>query len=150
MEMPARSTPTICRLSDSRRHQFSAIAPWSTSSRCFENSLPLRINCVFRATTLAIAIVTRLSVSAGHLYISHHFLKWRNHVAHLCSLWTPQSESRLVCRAGPCRQAARTVLRNLPTSSFRRFESCDSDFAADSTCEEAEPVSEEPRFTSLM
>jgi len=46
-------------------------------------------------------------------------------------------------------QIARTVLRNLPTSSLRRFESFDSDFAADSTCEE-ESVSEEPRFTSVI
>src|SRR5882762_782800 len=27
-EVEASSTPTICRLSDSRRHQLSAIAPW--------------------------------------------------------------------------------------------------------------------------
>src|SRR5438552_1421015 len=47
-------------------------------------------------------------------------------------------------------QAARTVLRNLLTSSFRRFESFDSDLAADSTCEDADPVSFEPRCTSMM
>ena len=38
-------------------------------------------------------------------------------------------------------QAARTELRNLPTSPFRRLESDDSDWAAESTCVEAEPVS---------
>src|SRR5207253_7485813 len=36
-------------------------------------------------------------------------------------------------------QAARTELRNLPTSSLRRFESRDRDCAAERTCEEAEP-----------
>ena len=47
-------------------------------------------------------------------------------------------------------QAARTELRNRPTSSLRRLESPESDFAADSTCEEAEPVSLAPRCTSAM
>src|SRR5450432_751479 len=48
------------------------------------------------------------------------------------------------------RQAARTVLRNLPTSSFRRLLSLDSDFAAERTCDEADPVSLAPRCTSVM
>src|SRR5260370_26588823 len=47
-------------------------------------------------------------------------------------------------------QAARTVSRNLPTSSLRRLESDDNDWAAESTCEEAEPVSLAPRCTSVM
>src|SRR5882762_6518733 len=47
-------------------------------------------------------------------------------------------------------QAARTESRNLPTSSLRRLLSPDSDCAADSTCEEAEPVSLAPRCTSVM
>src|SRR5207237_8538802 len=47
-------------------------------------------------------------------------------------------------------QAARTELRNLPTSSLRRLLSPDSDCAADNTCEDAEPVSEAPRCTSVM
>src|ERR671912_391501 len=47
-------------------------------------------------------------------------------------------------------QAARTESRNLPTSSLRRLESLESDCAADSTCEEAEPVSLAPRWTSVM
>src|SRR5882672_9140634 len=48
------------------------------------------------------------------------------------------------------RQAARTEVRNLETSARRRPLSPDSDFAADSTCEEAEPVSVAPRCTSVM
>jgi two-component system, OmpR family, sensor kinase len=47
-------------------------------------------------------------------------------------------------------QAARTVSRNLPTSSFSRLLSLDSDCAAASTCEEAVPVSLAPRCTSVM
>src|SRR5438094_465890 len=47
-------------------------------------------------------------------------------------------------------QAARTVLRNLPTSSLSRLESRDKDCAAESTCEDADPVSVEPRCTSVM
>src|SRR5882724_3515935 len=47
-------------------------------------------------------------------------------------------------------QAARTELRNLPTSSLRRVLSPDSDCAAESTCAEAEPVSLAPRCTSVM
>jgi len=47
-------------------------------------------------------------------------------------------------------QAARTVSRNLPTSSLSRLLSLDSDFAADSTCEEADPVSAAPRCTSVI
>src|SRR3954451_20490119 len=42
-------------------------------------------------------------------------------------------------------QAARTESRNLPTSSLRRLESDDSDCAAESTGDEAEPVSLAPR-----
>src|ERR1700676_3603384 len=48
------------------------------------------------------------------------------------------------------RQAALTVLRNLPTSSLRRLLSLDSDFAAERTCDEADPVSLAPRCTSVM
>src|SRR6266511_2998691 len=47
-------------------------------------------------------------------------------------------------------QAARTESRNLPTSSLRRLESPDSDCAAASTCEDADPVSLAPRCTSPM
>src|SRR3981189_88707 len=46
--------------------------------------------------------------------------------------------------------AARTEPRNLPTSSLRRLESCDSDWAEERTCDEAEPVSLAPRCTSVM
>src|SRR5829696_10275624 len=46
--------------------------------------------------------------------------------------------------------AARTVSRNLPTSSLRRLESDDSDWAAESTCADAEPVSLAPRCTSVI
>ena len=48
-------------------------------------------------------------------------------------------------QALPRPQAALTELRNLLTSSLRRLESPDSDCAADSTCDEAEPVSLAPR-----
>src|SRR6186713_404775 len=48
-------------------------------------------------------------------------------------------------RAG---QAAWTEFRNLATSCFRRLLSEDSERAAESTCEEAEPVSDAPRCTS--
>src|SRR5665213_1284389 len=47
-------------------------------------------------------------------------------------------------------QAARTESRNLLTSSLSRLESRDIDCAADSTCEEADPVSLAPRCTSEM
>src|SRR5450756_602828 len=50
----------------------------------------------------------------------------------------------------PSGQAALTELRNLPTSSLRRLLSTDSDFAAESTCVEADPVSLAPRSTSAM
>ena len=43
------------------------------------------------------------------------------------------------------RQAARTESRNFPTSSLSRLLSPDSDWAAERTCEEAEPVSLAPR-----
>src|SRR3954469_8301557 len=56
---------------------------------------------------------------------------------------TPEAEPWLY-------QAARTEFRNLPPSSLRRLLSPDSDCAADSTCEEAEPVSLAPRCTSVM
>src|SRR5450432_4901525 len=46
--------------------------------------------------------------------------------------------------------AALTEFRNLPTSSLRRLLSLDSDFAADRTCDEADPVSLAPRCTSVM
>jgi len=47
-------------------------------------------------------------------------------------------------------QAARTESRNLPTSSLRRLLSLDSDCAAESTCEDADPASLAPRCTSVM
>src|SRR5215475_3504206 len=47
-------------------------------------------------------------------------------------------------------QAARTSVRNFDTSALSRPESDDSDLAADSTCEDAEPVSVAPRCTSVM
>ena len=47
-------------------------------------------------------------------------------------------------------QAARTVARKRLTSSFSRLLSRASERAADSTCEEAEPVSVAPRCTSVM
>ena len=53
-------------------------------------------------------------------------------------------------KPGHIGQAARTVARNLPTSSLRRLLSLDSDWAAESTCEEADPVSLAPRCTSMM
>ena len=46
-------------------------------------------------------------------------------------------------------QAARTELRNLPTSSLGCSLSPDSDRAAASTCQEAEPVSPAPHCTSV-
>src|SRR3981081_3433829 len=46
--------------------------------------------------------------------------------------------------------AARTELRNLPTSRLSRLLSPDSDFAAENTCEDADPVSLAPRCTSVM
>src|SRR5579859_3141099 len=51
---------------------------------------------------------------------------------------------------GLCRQAARTASRNLPTSILRRWLSTDSDWAEESTCDEAAPVSLAPRCTSTM
>ena len=45
-------------------------------------------------------------------------------------------------------QAAWTESRNFATSCFSRLLSEDSERAAESTCEEAEPVSEAPRCTS--
>ena len=42
-------------------------------------------------------------------------------------------------------QAARRLSRNLPTSSLRRLLSDDGVCAAESTCDEADPVSEAPR-----
>src|SRR5207237_9496032 len=56
--------------------------------------------------------------------------------------------NRLLRRPPTGRQAARTESRNLPTSVLRRWLSPDSDCAADSTCEEAAPVSLAPRCTS--
>src|SRR5215475_11619291 len=47
-------------------------------------------------------------------------------------------------------QAARTLVRNFETSLLRRVLSPDSILAADSTCEDAEPVSVAPRCTSVM
>jgi hypothetical protein len=51
---------------------------------------------------------------------------------------------------GPKHQAARTVSRNLPTSSLRRLLSRKSDCAAGTTYDEAEPVSQAPRWASVM
>src|SRR5205809_672207 len=59
------------------------------------------------------------------------------------------SRHRSAGTAGPD-QAARTELRNLPTSSLRRLLSDDNDCAAESTCEEADPASLAPRCTSVM
>ena len=47
-------------------------------------------------------------------------------------------------------QAARTEVRNFDTSTFKRLKSPASIFAADSTCEDAEPVSVAPRCTSVI
>src|SRR4030088_3484204 len=47
-------------------------------------------------------------------------------------------------------QAARTVLRNLQTSTLRLLLSRDNDCAAESTWDEADPVSLAPRCTSAM
>ncbi|MEI9922827.1 MAG: hypothetical protein WDN50_03970 [Bradyrhizobium sp.] len=46
--------------------------------------------------------------------------------------------------------AARTVSINFPTSRFSRSLSFESDFAAESTCDDAAPVSDIPRWTSEM
>src|SRR4051812_32273235 len=48
------------------------------------------------------------------------------------------------------RHAARTVSRKLPTSGLRRLLSPESDWAAASPCDDAEPVSLAPRCTSVM
>src|SRR6185437_11398448 len=48
------------------------------------------------------------------------------------------------------RQAARTVERNFCTSAFSRLLSPESDWAEESTCDEAEPVSLDPRCTSVI
>src|SRR5260370_9199487 len=55
---------------------------------------------------------------------------------------------REFCEAPPC-YAALTEVRNLLTSTLSRLESPDSDCAAESTCEDAEPVSPAPRCTSV-
>jgi len=47
-------------------------------------------------------------------------------------------------------QAARTELRNRPTSDLRRLLSPDSERAAVRTCDDADPVSLAPRCTSVM
>src|SRR5206468_8534493 len=47
-------------------------------------------------------------------------------------------------------QAGRTEVRNFETSTLRRLLSPDNICAADSTCEDAEPVSPAPRCTSVM
>src|ERR1700738_2501240 len=61
--------------------------------------------------------------------------------------WLPEQRNhRAVCRT----QAARTELTNLPTSIFSRLLSPDSLRAAESTSDEAAPVSPAPRFTSPM
>src|SRR5882757_10762768 len=60
----------------------------------------------------------------------------------------PRGFRRYVLQVLP--YAARTVERNLSTSSLRWRLSVDSDCAEDRTCVEAEPVSAAPRFTSVM
>ena len=52
--------------------------------------------------------------------------------------------------ATPPFQAARTESRNLDTSILRRLLSTDSECVAESTCDEADPVSLAPRCTSVM
>jgi len=47
-------------------------------------------------------------------------------------------------------QAARRLSRNLPTSSLRRLLSDDDVCAAESTCDEADPVSEAPRWKAFV
>src|SRR5450631_3064422 len=64
---------------------------------------------------------------------------------HKATVW--RNPARL--GAGSCRQAVRTLFRNFPTSSLSRLLSPDSDCAAESTCEEADPVSLAPRCTSV-
>jgi hypothetical protein len=44
----------------------------------------------------------------------------------------------------------RTVLKNLLTSTLSRSPSRESDWAAESTCDDAVPVSRAPRWTSAM
>src|ERR1700681_4319124 len=66
------------------------------------------------------------------------------------SIRVNSSHGRSTGVAGSYRQGALTEWRNLPTSSLRRLLSPDSDFAAERTCEEAEPVSLAPRCTSVM
>src|SRR5215510_14473275 len=62
----------------------------------------------------------------------------------------PDNDQRMNARGNVAHQAARTEVSNLETSALRRPLSPDSDFAADSTCEDAEPVSVAPRSTSVM
>src|SRR6266487_1388757 len=59
----------------------------------------------------------------------------------------PQAASTFAKAAA---QAARTELRNLPTSRLSRSLSPESDFAAPSTWAEADPASLAPRCTSAM
>src|SRR6266446_9911941 len=72
--------------------------------------------------------------------------------AHLRQLrpGNPESLEQWGKRLASCRHAARTVLRNLPTWVLSRLESRDSVCAAESTCEEADPVSLVPRCTPVM
>src|SRR5664279_3635769 len=71
-------------------------------------------------------------------------------LSNLLSQLTTIGRSPARWRAGFCRQAARTECKNFPTSSLSRLLSPDSDCAAESTCDEAEPVSLAPRCTSVM
>src|SRR5260221_5075148 len=52
--------------------------------------------------------------------------------------------------SAPPDHAARTEFMNCATSCFSRLLSVDSDCAADSTCEEAPPASDAPRWTSAI
>jgi hypothetical protein len=61
----------------------------------------------------------------------------------------PALENNLLSPAAGA-QAARTESRNLVISTFKRVLSLDSICAADRTCEEAEPVSPAPSWTSVM
>jgi hypothetical protein len=96
----------------------------------------------------------RQQLSRGRMASRSLLPKQLNYVAHRAPLKKPsrayRRNARLDGDQGIVVQAVRTLLRNSPTSSLRRLLSLDSDFAAASTCEEAEPVSLAPRCTSVM
>src|ERR1043166_6950457 len=62
----------------------------------------------------------------------------------------PTDAGRRSSRYASSCQAARTESRNFVTSSLSRLLSPESICAADSTCEDADPVSPAPRWTSPM